>query len=696
MKKIKFTLDDKKTEVAPGTTILDAAKAEGTFLPTFCHLKELSPKAACYVCAVEVEGETDLLPSCSTVVKSGMVVHTSSERVIDARRTCIELLLSDHVGDCLGPCMTTCPAGIDIPGFISHIAAGEVQKAHALIMRNLPFPGVLGRICKRPCEEACRRQLVEEPIAICHLKRYVADAALPEAMELLPRKGPETQQEIAIVGAGPAGLAAAYFLLILGHSCTIYEALEAPGGMLRYGIPAFRLPRNVLDREISVLEMLGAKFHFGTKLGQDITLDELRKDHSAVFLALGCWQANTIGVEGESAEGITSGIDFLLQHNRDGSADLTGKNTIVIGGGDVAMDAARTAIRKGARSVRVFCLEARDAMPAGDDEIEEAIAEGVEINNEKGIKSLVLVGERIAGIELMDCLSVYDEDGTFAPRCDPASSVNHNCEVLVIAAGQEVQSESVTAAQKTSNGRLTIDAQTFRTNISKVFAGGDCVTGPSNAIGAVGAGQNAAIAIDQFVMGRNIVGTPAVYNHSMGSLEQVPKAAVARYSPAARIPMPCIDPGERSKTFDEVETGFEAEQALKEAARCMSCGCRDAHECRLRTYAAVYEVDTPRFAGEKREYRLDDSHPSVVYEAHKCIQCRACIRITEELLDIDALQIVGRGFATRMKPVAGEELALVDADGLEKIVDHCPVGALTLKTDSVATLQPVFRRPVTK
>lgn len=696
MKKVKIILDDKTIGVAPGTTILDAAKGEGLFLPTFCHLKELSPQANCFVCAVEVEGEEDLVPSCSTLVKNGMVVHTSSERVLEARRTCIELLLSDHVGDCLGPCMTTCPAGIDIPGFISHVAKEDIKQAHALIMRSLPFPGILGRICKRPCEDACRRQLVEQPIAICHLKRYVADAALPDAIEFLPHKAKDTQKEIAIVGAGPAGLAAAYFLLILGHRCTIYEAQDAPGGMLRYGIPAFRLPREVLDREISLLQRMGAIFHFSTKLGRDVTLAELRADYSAVFLALGCWQANKIGLKGESAQGVYSGIDFLLQQNADEKAPLNGKNTIVIGGGDVAMDAARTAIRKGARTVRIFCLEARNEMPAGEDEIEEAIAEGVEINTETGVKSLVLVGNSIAGVELMPCLSVYDENGLFAPRCDPKSSVNHNCDVLVIAAGQKVQSESVTAAQKTSQGRLTIDGQTFQTNIPKVFAGGDCVTGPSNAISAVAAGQQAAIAIDQLVTGRKVVGSPKLYNHSMGDLQEIPRAVTEKYETAERTRMPCLDPQARSKTFSEVETGFTAAEAVKEAGRCMSCGCRDAHECRLRSYAAFYEVDPPRFDGQKREYRLDESHPSIVYESHKCIQCRACIRITEELLGIHALRIVGRGFATRMRPAGGDEMATVEAEGLEKIVDNCPVGALTLKTDPVPTLQPVFKRPVTK
>ena len=266
MKKVTITLDNEQMEVAAGMTVLEAAKQRGIFIPTFCHNEELKPKAACFICVVEVSGESDLLPSCSTEVVEGMEIRTDTRRVEEARRTCVELLLSDHLGDCVGPCMSACPAGIDIPGFISHLAQGQAREALELIKHNMPLPGILGRVCKKPCEDACRRQLVEKPIAICHLKRYAADV-VSDQEEYLPHKARTTDKKVAIVGAGPSGLTAAYYLQLLGHRCTVFDAHPKAGGMLRYGIPSFRLPEQVIDQEVGVIERLGAEFKHGTRLG---------------------------------------------------------------------------------------------------------------------------------------------------------------------------------------------------------------------------------------------------------------------------------------------------------------------------------------------------------------------------------------------------------------------------------------------
>jgi NADPH-dependent glutamate synthase beta subunit-like oxidoreductase len=367
VEKVSFTIDGEKVEVAPGTTILDAAKAQGKFIPTFCHNKELKPFASCFVCVVEVAGRPNLLPSCSTKVMKDMVVLTQSERVLRARRTCVELLLSDHLGDCLGPCMTACPAGIDIPGFIKHLALGEDQAAHELIKHNMPLPGILGRVCTRPCETACRRQLVEEPIAICQLKRYPADVVAASGDEYLPGKAAATGKKVAVVGAGPAGLTAAYYLQILGHDCTVFEAHEAPGGMTRYGIPSYRLPRDVIDREVKVIEQLGAKFQYNQRLGGDFTLDDLRRDYDAVFLGLGAQKASSMRVEGEDLDGVLTGIGFLGEVSRDEQRPI-GKRVMVVGGGNTAIDAARTALRLGSAEVTILYRRTRKEMPAWEEE----------------------------------------------------------------------------------------------------------------------------------------------------------------------------------------------------------------------------------------------------------------------------------------------------------------------------------------
>jgi NADPH-dependent glutamate synthase beta subunit-like oxidoreductase/ferredoxin len=690
LKKIMFTLDDERLEVEAGTTILEAAESKGIFIPTFCHLKELKPKSSCFICVVEVEGTQDLLPSCSTAVEPGMVVRTHSSRVDEARQSCVELLLSDHLGDCLGPCMTACPAGIDIPGFISHLADGDDRAALELIKRNMPLPGILGRICKRPCEDACRRQLVEKQMAICHLKRYAADTVADSGDEYIPRRATSNGKKVAVVGAGPSGLTVAYYLQLLGYSCTIFDSHNAPGGMLRYGIPSFRLPAAVINHEVAVLEKLGSEFKLGVSLGDDLTLSELRVEYDAVFLGIGAQQALRLGVEGEDADGVLSCLDFLAK--KDNVTSVSGK-TIVIGGGDVAVDAARVAIRKGASAVHVYCLEKLDEMPAGDLEVEEALQEGISIHNGFGVKAVTVKDGAVCGVEFKKCVSVFDENGVFNPKYDEEATTKDTCESLIVAIGQTVNSKPLSQVSKLGLGLIASDPNSMQTNLKDVFSGGDCVTGPSNAVNAVAAGRRAAIAIDQFVTNGKVVGDSASYEHSMGPIDRVSNKTVEKFVPMERTPMPCLEAKKRVASFDEVETGFTQEMVREEARRCMACGCRDAHECKLRAYATLFGAEGELYQGDCREYDLDESHPEIIYEANKCIQCRTCVRITEEILGTSSMQVVGRGFTSRVKPVDGGEMALVKEEGILQIVDNCPVGALTRKGDPVPTLDPVFRRP---
>jgi formate dehydrogenase major subunit len=247
--------------------------------------------------------------------------------------------------------------------------------------------------------------------------------------------------------------------------------------------------------------------------------------------------------------------------------------------------------------------------------------------------------------------------------------------------------------EQTKWGSIKAEERTMRTNLENVFSGGDCVSGADIAVTAVAAGRRVAIAIDQYLAGQEVLGDPVRYNHSMGKIEEVPKKSVERFDSKPRTPMPHLDPAKRVKTFAEVETGFAGEAALAEAKRCMECGCRDAHECRLRTYATLFDADQKRYVGDRREFERDDSHPEIVYEAHKCILCGTCVRLTEEILGTSAIGFAGRGFSSRVKPALGRPLALVSAKGLETIVDGCPVGALTLKSARVATLEAIFDRP---
>ncbi len=693
METIKITLDGKVVEVPKGTTILEAAKKQGVFIPTFCHNDELEPFASCFVCVVEVEGRGNLIPSCSTAVADGMVVKTETARVEKARRTCVELLLSDHLGDCLGPCMTACPAGIDIPGYISLLAEGKDRQALELIRHNMPLPSILGRVCTRPCEEACRRQLVEKPIAICHLKRYAEDSVAAAGDAYIPARQPSSGKKIAIVGAGPSGLTAAYYLQILGHQCTVIDAHEKAGGMVRYGIPSYRLPRDVIEREVSVIEKLGAEFRYNTALGKDVTLDELRRDYDAVYLGIGAQKASAMRVEGEDTDGVLTGIGFLGAVSRDESFKI-GKNVMVVGGGNTAIDAARTAVRLGADEVSILYRRTRAEMPAWEEEIVAAEEEGIKLDL---LAAPTQIEKNADGTLNVTCIRMElgEPDASGRRRPVPIEGSEHVRVVdnAIAAIGQGVDASMCPGIDQTRWGSLLADEHTGATNFEDVFAGGDGVTGADIAVTAVAAGRRAAISIDQYVLGRKVVGDVKPYNHTMGKLDSVPKPVYEKFERHTRVPMPHRDPKERIKTFDEVETGFAAAQVLEEAKRCMECGCRDAHECRLRTYAGSFGANQEQYAGDTRDFDLDDSHDRIVYESNKCINCGTCVRITDDILGNHAMGFTGRGFTSRIKPALGRALALIKADGLDKIVENCPVGALTFKGDPVPVHTPEFKRP---
>ncbi len=693
MEKITFTLDGQQVSVEPGTTILQAAESQGKKIPTFCHVKKLKPFASCFVCVVEMEGRANLLPSCSTLVGEGMVIKTSSDRVRKARKTCVDLLLSDHLGDCLGPCMSSCPAGIDIPGFIKHLAEGEPRKALELIKHNMPLPAILGRVCTRPCEEACRRQLVEKELAICHLKRYAADYVSKSGDEYQPTCEPSTGKTVGIVGAGPSGLTAAYYLQLLGHQCTIYDMHEAPGGMVRYGIPSYRLPRDVIDREAEIIEKMGCEFQFNTKLGRDVSMDQLRDRHDAVYLALGAQKASSMRVEGENLEGVLPGIGFLGAVSRDENFPI-GRKVMVVGGGNTAIDASRTALRLGADEVSILYRRTRKEMPAWEEEIVAAEEEGVKLEllaaptrierNEDGTLNVTCIRME---------LGEPDDSGRRRPVPQEGSEHIRVMDNVIAAIGQGVDATMADGVSLERWGNIQADSHTMRTSVPEVFAGGDCVTGADIAVTAVGAGRRAAISIDQFIRGEEVVGDERRYQHEMGPLNVIQPAVYAKFEKAERTPMPHLEDEKRRTTFEEVETGFMDQKVIEEAKRCMECGCRDAHECKLRDYATEFGSSAETYAGAHRDFELDESHDSIVYESHKCIQCGNCVRLTEEEIGSHAMGFVGRGFTSRVKPALDVAMALVGHEGLEAIVDNCPVGALTLKSDSVATLKPKFERP---
>ncbi len=681
---MNIILNGKKVECQADETILAVAKRNGLEIPTLCNQEGLKPYGSCFICVVEVKGAPRLVPSCATLVTEGMEVETYSEKVKASRKVCIELLLSDHVGDCRAPCSVSCPAGIDIPGFVSLLAHSSEAEAIKLIKEALPFPASLGRVCPRPCETECRRACVDDAVSICFLKRHIADKDMKSPTPYVATPGKPSGKKVAIVGAGPAGLSAAFYLRKDGHAVTVFDAHEEAGGMLRYGIPAYRLPRDVLAKEVELIEKMDVKLQMNKRLGKDFTLEQLQKDYDAVFLAIGAQSASDMRVEGEKEGGAISGIAFLEDIAKNKQVNV-GNDVYVVGGGNTAIDAARTSLRLGAKNVSILYRRSREEMPANDFEIEAALHEGVKIE----FLTLPQKMEKDASGITLTCVRMQlgepDASGRRRPVPIAGSEFTVKASAVISAIGQNVDPECLDKEQfdikLTKWNSLDVNEQTFETSEPGIFAGGDCVSGADIAVTAIAAGKKVAASIDQYLKGEKITGIPKEYLHLMAKKkEEAPKEAFTNVEKKQVAQMPELSAKTRAKNFEEVETGFTQELAKKEAERCLSCGCRSFESCTMRRLADEYGCNPDRFAGEKRHFFVDDSHPEIRYEAHKCILCGSCIRVCSEVKNLDALGFVKRGFSTLMKPIFEKPWKESTCDSCMKCVPMCPTGAISLKT----------------
>ncbi|MDP1809200.1 MAG: FAD-dependent oxidoreductase, partial [Actinomycetota bacterium] len=466
------------------------------------------------------------------------------------------------------PCQAACPVQTDARRYVALIARERYEEALDVIMATNPLPSVIGRICAHPCEQACRRGSVEEPIAICHLKRFVTDKLGYSDGKIKVKPVPKTKNKsIAVIGSGPSGLTAAHDLARQGYGVTIYEKHPLPGGMLRYGILDYRLPPEVLQSDIDNILAVGIKLECAVDIGHEIDFQELINEHDAVLIAAGLAVSRSVPLPGVDLRGVHLAVPVLEAINERQPVDL-GDDVIVIGGGNVAVDVARSIRRLGDKTVKMVCLEARDEMPAHDWEIEDAMAEGVEIHCSWGPDKIVGEHAQVTGLEFKECTCVFDDERRFNPRFDESKRNIMSADTIILAIGQGSDLNFLKRAgvKLTDRGQIEFDRATMRTSHPEVFAAGEVVSGPGAAIGAIANGHRAAEAIAAYLEERE----PA-YQQDLTPVGELPTSISGVMWKTPRRRMPRLEDDKRLKSFAEVELGFSEEDALREAQRCLTC-----------------------------------------------------------------------------------------------------------------------------
>nr|WP_308626650.1 FAD-dependent oxidoreductase [uncultured Eisenbergiella sp.] len=486
------------------------------------------------------------------------------------------------------PCKAACPAHLPVQGYIKMASQGKYREALELIKTENPFPAVCGAICNRRCEDACTRGTVDSAVAIDEIKKFIAEQELHARTRYIPQmlnySGKPFTEKIAVIGAGPAGMSAAFYLKRSGYPVTVFEKEKRPGGMLLNGIPSFRLEKDVIEAEIDVLRAMGVEFRCGIEVGRDTTIEKLRGEgYRAFYVAIGAQDGRWAGIPGEEAEGVLTGLEFLRSVNQDAADIRLAGHTVVIGGGNVAVDVARTALRAGSEAVAMYCLETRESMPAAADEVAEALEEGIAVCNSWGPKEILTENGKVSGVVFKKCISVFDESGRFHPRYDEEQLLRVACESVLVSIGQSVRWGELLAGTKAEcnkNGTVKADPLTYQTGEPDIFAGGDVYTGPKFAIDAIAAGKEGCVSIHRFVhegqsltIGRNrrmfIELDKKNLRLDPESFDNAKRQVPGRKSPDA------------GTDFSDLRSTFTEEQVKAEANRCLGCGATvvDPNKC---------------------------------------------------------------------------------------------------------------------
>ena len=697
MTTVTLTINGAEIVAEAGLTILEVARRADIKIPTLCHVPGKPAETPCRMCVVEIEGQERLICSCSGLAQDGMVIDTESAKVVAHRLERLAVLAETHFGDCKAPCNLTCPGQINVQGYIAHVAKGQYEEALRLVMERNPLPFSVGRVCPRFCETRCRRILVDEPVSINHLKRFVADWCMSHEIDLEIPKDAPTGKRIAVIGGGPSGLTAAHFLTRKGHDVTIFESSPMLGGALRYGFLEYRIPRDVLNYEINTILRLGVSVKLSQRWGKDFTLQSLKdQGYAAIYLATGAGVDVPLEIPGAVNLHTYSAMKYLRRIAVGKKPDM-GRRAAVIGGNNIAMEVARTLIRQGVADVTVIYPRSRIEMPAHQRNIREAEKEGVQfllMASPVEICDAKEQGSRLK-LELIRMkLGEPDAKGVRQPEPIPGSTNTLLVDSIVTSLGQTAVADKFSGGELersiaiSPNKTLDANVRSSQINIEGVFAGGDAVTGPRSVIQAVVAARRAADNIHAYVMGTVKDEGDSRFNFTRGKgFDDVDLKNFDGVNVKLREKMPTRPPEICSQDFDEVKLGFSEKMAQHEAERCLSCGCTAYDRCNLKNLSIEYNLNINKTGmGTTPVYAKDYSHPAIIVDKNKCIYCGRCERSCE----YDALELGAETFDDKGRPV-GLSLSFKDnCVSCGKCVDNCSTGALNKKAQTI----PMHSEPV--
>jgi formate dehydrogenase major subunit len=680
-----ITVDGRTMSAYEGQTVLSVAIDNGILdIPNLCNDDKLEPTSACRMCLVEIDGAERPLPSCNTPATPGMVVRTRSDRLKHIRRTNLEMMLSDHNAYCQPPCQVACPTHIDIPGYLELIAKGQNREAARLVKEVLPFPYILGLTCPAPCQEDCRRTLVEEEIAICRMHGYAATQCLDDPPSPWPQEA-ATGKRVAVVGAGPSGLTAAYYLALKGHYVKVFDMQPQPGGMLRYGIPEYRLPKDIMDQEFDGVWKLGVEAQYNVKLGVDFTIDDLfAAGFDAVHLAIGAWTSNELGLENQDAPGVINAIAYLIDKTNGQPVPVDdSKEVVVLGGGFTTFDCTRTSLRLGAKVHTVY-RRGRGEMSATFEEVEDGENEGTDLQLFGAATRVILEDGKVSGLEIQRmALGEPDASGRRRPVPVEGSEWTIPCDVVIPAYGQKPDPTVLpenSGVKWTKRTTIETDPFNFMTARKGVFASGDAVIGAATIIEGVGQGKLAARAIDAYLRGEDM----AEVSKRIEAEERKPDLFdIVPYKPVEpKVKMPMLPYEDRVRSFKLIELGYTQEQAEREAGRCLQCACPAAGQCDLQKYSIEYDLENNRFhdgePSDYHDYDFDMSHSFILRDPNKCINCTQCVRVCHDVIGPNCYGMFGYGFDTIVSTPFNVSLHSTDCVSCGACVQVCPTGSLMM------------------